>query len=92
MSVQGTPNTPGEVVNLEVGYKDGAGCGWSALPNAASVESSIESAPGKYSMVPFFVIIKNYYSPAYPSGDIASLANLTVHEGVLPGGTSAPLG
>jgi type II secretory pathway pseudopilin PulG len=91
MSVQGRLSTPGVSVALEWNTSSGPNCGFSTLPYAASVESNSDIESGQSIRSPIFIIIKNYYSPTYPEGDVGDLANIKVTQGFL-GGVNAPLG
>lgn len=91
MSVQGRVSTPGVSVELEWNTSSGPNCGFSTLPYAASIESNSEIESGQSIASPIFIIIRNYYSPTYPEGDVGDLVNISVRQG-FTGGVSAPLG
>lgn len=91
MSVNGRISTPGVSVELEWVTSSGSNCGFSTLPYAASVESNSTMESGQSIASPIFIIIKNYYSPAFPDGAVGELANINVKQG-FTGGVSAPLG
>jgi hypothetical protein len=79
---------------VEIEYLSECGLG-TGDPIQASVQSISAVAPGQSITTRFFVIIKNYYSPATPNGDVAALTAVVHNGGALVyggPGTQAPLG
>ena len=74
---------------LELSFSDGPSCGHASLRTFGMVVSNDEIASGKSISVPFFVILKNYYSPKFPSGDVADSKNVTLVQSIGGGASSA---
>ncbi len=91
-SVQGGITTPGVSVAVELDYNNGPACGFSNLPYAGSVTSTKAIASGQSIATQVFIIVKNYFSPANPNGDVIDLGKIQVQQSFIGGGSKAPLG
>lgn len=62
---------------IEIGYKDGPQCeGQSDGESRLNVETTSPSATGSGFSANMFIVVPNYYSPQYPSGNAALLTGV----------------
>lgn len=91
-NIQGLSETAPVTVDIEAQFSSGAEC-FKSVTNVptATVTTQQKVGAGLSVSIPFFFIVHNYYSPRYPSGDVAAIDATTVNAGIFGSPIRAPL-